>query len=150
MRRKLLAMMARHRRKGLLLGGTTITDFDVDAGTSTVELSAATVVTGETLTITIVARNAAGQALSGKVITSVTLDPVDAGAVTGAGTTNAFGVAQRTITADVVATGNTVTVVCDGVSITQVPTFDVTAAPSGGTIWADIYEDIWADIWATT
>ena len=141
-------MLTRHRRKTLILLGEPITDFDVSASQSSVELSAATVVTTEVIALTITARNAAGQALSGKVITSVTLNPVGSGTVGGSGNTNGLGVANRTITGGDVAAGNTVTVVCDGVSITQVPTFEVTAAPSGD-IWADIWTDIWADIWAT-
>lgn len=150
MKRWLAAALAHHRRKGALFGRTPITDFDVDAGTSTVELAPASVVTGEVVTVTIVARNAAGQALSGKVITSVTLDPVGSGTVGGSGNTNDFGTAYRSITTGDVGTGNTVTVVCDGVSLATVPTFDVTSAPVGGTMWADIWQDIWADIWATS
>ena len=133
----LLEPIAYHRRRLLLLGGTVITDTDVNAGTSSAELSASTVVTGETITLTIVARNAAGQALANKAITSVTLAPVGAGTVTGSGNTNAFGIATRTIEGGDVANGNTVTVVCDAVSITQVPTFDVTSAPSGTTLFVD-------------
>jgi hypothetical protein len=134
----MLPPIAHHRRRLLLLGGSAITDFDVDADTSTVELSSSTVVTGETITLTIVARNAEGQALANKAITSVTLDPLGSGTVTGSGNTNAFGIATRTIEGGDVANGNTVTVVCDGVSLTQVPTFDVTAAPPPeGGLFAD-------------
>lgn len=127
-----------------------IVDFTVDAGTSSVTLSAATVVAGESLTLSIVARNAAGQGLRDKAITSVTLTPSGSGTVTGSGATGGGGIATRFIEGGDVGTGNTVTVVCDGVTLDDVPTFDVTAAPSSGTIWADIWEDIWADIWATS
>lgn len=129
--------LLRRRRHGLLLSGEIITDTVVDAGTSEVFLSAATVVTGASLVLTVVARNAAGQNLANKAVTSVTLAPIGAGTVTGSGNTNAFGVATRAIEGGDVANGNTVTVVCDGVSITQVPTFDVTSAPSGTTLFVD-------------
>lgn len=144
------AIVGATKRKGKVLGGSGPVDTVVSASQSLVQLSASTVVTGEVIGLTITARNAAGQALSGKVITSVTLDPVGAGTVGGSGNTNVFGQASRTITGGDVATGNTVTVVCDGVSLDMVPTFDVTSAPVGGTMWADIWQDIWADIWATT
>jgi hypothetical protein len=143
------ALYSRSRAR-YFASGDPIVDFTVDAGTSSVTLSAATVATGESLTLSIVARNAAGQGLSGKAITSVTLSPSGSGTVTGSGATAGGGMATRFIEGGDVAAGNTVTVVCDGVTLDDVPVFEVTGAPSSGTIWADIWEDIWADIWATT
>jgi hypothetical protein len=120
-----------------------ITDFDVNAGTSTVGLSASSIEEGESLTVTIVARNAAGQALAGKAITSVTVDPSTGISVTGSGNTNGSGIATRTITATTAGASFTVTVVCDGVSITQEPTFAVTepAPPTGASFDGDAFDD---------
>lgn len=133
------------RRKQRVLGGDD-SDTTPSASTSSAVLSAATVATGEDLTLTITARNAGGQSLSGKVVTSVTLDPVGSGTITGSGNTNGSGVATRTLTGGDIAAGNTVTVVVDGVTLDDVPVFEVTAAT--GTMWADIWQDIWGDIWA--
>jgi hypothetical protein len=123
---------------GVGVGGSPITDFDVNAGTSTVGLSASSIEEGESLTVTIVARNAAGQSLADKVITSVTVDPSTGISVTGSGNTNGAGIATRTITASTAGAAFTVTVVCDAVSITQEPTFAVTEPPPpGGSVFVD-------------
>lgn len=119
-------IFAAKRRKYAQGGGAV--DTDVSASQSLVTLSASSGETGTTLTLTITARNAAGQGLSGKAITSVTIDPVGAASVSGSGNTNVTGVATRTLTLGDVGNGNTVTVVCDGVTLDTVPTFDVTAA----------------------
>jgi len=138
-----------HRRRKILLGAEEITDLVVDASTSVVDLSASSVVEGGSLTLTIYARNAAGQGLSGKTVTSVTVTPSTGITVSGSGTTGLGGLANRTITATTAGTGITVEVVVDGVTLLDVPTFDVTAAPTSGDIWDDIWADIWDDIWET-
>lgn len=110
---------------------------------STVEIDPSSVATEGTILVTITARDASGNPLEGRSV-SLVLSPAESGDVSGSDATDGSGVATRTITAAQVGTGNTVTVTVDGVTLDDVPVFDVTVPAVVSLLTSSITPDAFA------
>ena len=128
---------------------TTVTPGAVSTSQSTVSVSAGTVASGGTVTLTLRAKDAAGNNLTtGGLTVAFTVSGGTSTGTIGATTDNANGTYTATFTAVAAGTATTVRATIGGAAVTStLPTITVTtvsaaecASPGAGWIWCDDFE----------